>query len=159
MSATVSGFGRRRVEDVAPKPPPPPAAPEPVAKAAPATPAALAQVAAMAQLRALCLAQLDAATLAGLSPEKLAHEIERTLAAIATERRMQLNGREQRELAIELVDDMLGLGPLQPLLDDARLREYAPLQAVRGELLLQLGRQDDARAAFAAAAALRVNLR
>ena len=78
MSATVSGFGRRRVEDVAPKPPPPPAAPEPVAKAAPATPAALAQVAAMAQLRALCLAQLDAATLAGLSPEKLAHEIERT---------------------------------------------------------------------------------
>ena len=123
MSATVSGFGRRRVEDVAPKPPPPPAAPEPVAKAAPATPAALAQVAAMAQLRALCLAQLDAATLAGLSPEKLAHEIERTLAAIATERRMQLNGREQRELAIELVDDMLGLGPLQPLLDDDSISE------------------------------------
>ena len=32
--------------------------------------------------------------------------------------RIHLNGREQRQLAAELVDDMLGLGPLEPLLDD-----------------------------------------
>ncbi|PZP64792.1 MAG: RNA polymerase subunit sigma-24, partial [Stenotrophomonas maltophilia] len=48
---------------------------------------------------------------------------------------------------------------LQPLLDDARLRDYAPLQVVRGELLQQLGRLEDARSAFAAAAALTGNTR
>ncbi|WP_164270643.1 sigma-70 family RNA polymerase sigma factor [Stenotrophomonas sp. B1-1] len=42
---------------------------------------------------------------------------------------------------------------LQPLLVDARLQCYAPLQVVRGELLLQLGREADARDAFAMAAA------
>ena len=42
---------------------------------------------------------------------------------------------------------------LQPLLVDARLQGYAPLQVVRGELLLQLGREADARDAFAMAAA------
>ncbi|WP_343649696.1 sigma-70 family RNA polymerase sigma factor [Stenotrophomonas sp.] len=42
---------------------------------------------------------------------------------------------------------------LQPLLVDARLQGYAPLQVVRGELLLQLGREADARDAFATAAA------
>ncbi|KAG0749440.1 hypothetical protein G6F24_015239 [Rhizopus arrhizus] len=48
---------------------------------------------------------------------------------------------------------------LQPLLADARLQGYAPLQVVRGDLLQQLGRADDARAAFAAAAALTGNAR
>ena len=46
---------------------------------------------------------------------------------------------------------------LQPLLVDARLRDYAPLQVVRGELLQQLGREQDARDAFASAAALSQN--
>ena len=44
--------------------------------------------------------------------------MERLLADIATEKRIQLNGREQRQLAGELVNDMLGLGPLEPLLED-----------------------------------------
>jgi predicted RNA polymerase sigma factor len=48
---------------------------------------------------------------------------------------------------------------LQPLLGDARLRGYAPLWAVRGDLLQQLGRPDQARAAFLDAAALSANLR
>lgn len=46
---------------------------------------------------------------------------------------------------------------LQPLLDDPRVQAYAPLWAVRGELLQQLGRTDDARHAFARAAALTGN--
>ncbi len=46
---------------------------------------------------------------------------------------------------------------LQPLLVDARLREYAPLQVVRGELLQALGRDLDARHAFAEAARLSQN--
>jgi predicted RNA polymerase sigma factor len=48
---------------------------------------------------------------------------------------------------------------LQPLLVEPRLQDYAPLQVVRGELLQQLGRTDDARQAFTAAAALTNNAR
>ncbi|MDR6695421.1 RNA polymerase sigma factor [Stenotrophomonas sp. 1337] len=46
---------------------------------------------------------------------------------------------------------------LQPLLDEPRLQGYAPLMVVRGELLQQLGREQDARGAFASAAALSQN--
>ncbi len=46
---------------------------------------------------------------------------------------------------------------LQPLLVDPRLRDYAPLQVVRGELLQALGREQDARDAFGQAARLSQN--
>ncbi len=62
--------------------------------------------------------EMDPTALAKLTPEELTQEVERTLAEIATQRRIQLNGREQRALARELVNDMLGLGPLEPLLED-----------------------------------------
>jgi pilus assembly protein CpaF len=53
-----------------------------------------------------------------MAPDRLAAEVERLLAEVATEQRLQLNAREQRQLALDLVDDMLGLGPLEPLLED-----------------------------------------
>ncbi len=53
-----------------------------------------------------------------MTADRLALEVERVLSEIATEHHFQLNAREQRQLAGELVDDMLGLGPLEPLLDD-----------------------------------------
>src|SRR5215470_10497367 len=74
--------------------------------------------AAIVELRTLCLGEMDPTALAKLTPEELTQEVERTLAEIATQRRIQLNGREQRALARELVNDMLGLGPLEPLLED-----------------------------------------
>ena len=48
---------------------------------------------------------------------------------------------------------------MQPLSDDARLRGYAPLSAVRADLLMQLGRRNEAREAFGEAAALTANAR
>ncbi|WP_433853454.1 RNA polymerase sigma factor [Stenotrophomonas nitritireducens] len=48
---------------------------------------------------------------------------------------------------------------LQALQDDGRLDDYAPLQAVRGDLLEQLGRTGEARDAFERAAALSGNIR
>jgi RNA polymerase sigma factor (sigma-70 family) len=48
---------------------------------------------------------------------------------------------------------------MQPLADDARLRDYAPLSAVRGDLLQQMGRVGEARDAFTRAAALTANAR
>ncbi len=107
-------FGRRPAEEeVAPTVSTPAPTPPPAVAPTPA-PASTA----MAELRSLCLVRLDPAAAASMSPEKLAGEVERLLAEIATERRVQLNLREQRQLAGELVHDMLGLGPLQPLLDD-----------------------------------------
>ncbi len=104
MALPLSGFGRRTVESAA-------AALPPDARPNQAT-------APLAELRQLCLTRLDPASVAGLAPDRLAIEVERLLADIATEKRTQLNGREQRQLASELVNDMLGLGPLEPLLDD-----------------------------------------
>jgi pilus assembly protein CpaF len=102
----MSGFGRRQANE------------EPAPVLIRAVEAQAAPVVPTAELRTLCLARLDPAAVAGLSPERLAAEVEHMLADIATDRRIQLNLREQRQLAAELVNDMLGLGPLQPLLDD-----------------------------------------
>jgi pilus assembly protein CpaF len=77
----------------------------------------------IAELRALCLTRMDATAVASLAPERLLIEVERLISDLATERRVQLNGREQRSLAAELVDDMLGLGPLEPLLLDDTIND------------------------------------
>ena len=73
---------------------------------------------AIAELRQLCLEQLDPATVAILSPERLEREVERLVSDLASQRRIQLNAREQRTLAVALVYDMIGLGPLETLLED-----------------------------------------
>ena len=70
------------------------------------------------ELRALCLARLDPSSVATVPFDRLAGEVERLISEIATSQHIHLNGREQRSLAEELVDDMLGLGPLEPLLKD-----------------------------------------
>jgi pilus assembly protein CpaF len=75
------------------------------------------------ELRNLCLLRIDPAAVAALPPDRLGPEVERLVAEIATERRIQLNGREQRQVASDLVHDMLGLGPLQLLLDDETIND------------------------------------
>ena len=52
-----------------------------------------------------------------------------------------------------------GLALLEALADDPALRDYAPLPAVRGDLLQKLGRHEEARAAFECAASLTRNAR
>ncbi|RRU05713.1 RNA polymerase subunit sigma-24, partial [Stenotrophomonas sp. 278] len=47
----------------------------------------------------------------------------------------------------------------QQLAADPRLQQYAPLAAVQGDLLSQLGRAAEAAEAFARAAALTTNVR
>jgi len=96
-----------------------PAPPAPVAKTEPARrDVRPADLQSLAELRTACLGRLDPAAVAKVPPERLTREVERLVSEIATERRIHINAREQRGLAMELVDDMLGLGPLQPLLDD-----------------------------------------
>ncbi len=75
------------------------------------------------EMRLLAIARLEPAAVAALPPERLAGEVERLISEIATDRRMQMNAREQRALAAELVNDMLGLGPLEQLLADDRIAD------------------------------------
>ncbi|HKM61027.1 MAG TPA: CpaF family protein [Acidisphaera sp.] len=75
------------------------------------------------ELRAECMVRLDPAAIGGMPANELAAEVEALISEIATERRVQLNAREQHELAGELVNDMLGLGPLEKLLADETISD------------------------------------
>jgi pilus assembly protein CpaF len=116
-----SRFGRREREpdpglsSISERPPQAPAVPTPPQKAA-ASPEA--PPAAILELRKRCLTRLEPAAIAGIPSDRLTDDIERLISEIATEHRVQLNAREQRALAEELVDDITGLGPLEPLLAD-----------------------------------------
>ncbi|MDE2575897.1 MAG: CpaF family protein, partial [Rhodospirillales bacterium] len=122
MHAPVPAFGRRAApsETVAAKPDPAPAAAVLAASAAATPPTAEPLI---AELRAMCLSKLDPSAVATQPAEVLIPQVELLISEIATERRIQLNGREQRQLATELVDDMLGLGPLEPLLEDESIND------------------------------------
>ena len=111
-------FGQRVAVPAAPAAPPPPARPNEEAAAPARAEQAQTHAASMAEVRTLCLSRMDPMAVASTPPDRLALEVERLIADIANERRIQLNGREQRTLAGDLVHDMLGLGPLEVLLQD-----------------------------------------
>ncbi len=95
----------------------PPVQPTPPRASAPSPDEALREV------RRLCLTRIEPSAVANMAADRLRLDLERLISEIATSNRFQLNGREQRKLAEELVDDMLGLGPLQPLLDDETIAD------------------------------------
>src|SRR5208283_1888576 len=57
------------------------------------------------ELRNACLARLDPNIVAAMPAERLIMDVERLVSEIATERRFQLNAKEQHVLANELVHD------------------------------------------------------
>ena len=54
---------------------------------------------------------------------ELRDEVAELVSEIATENRVQLNKIEETALAADLSDDMIGLGPLQPFLDDDEITD------------------------------------
>lgn len=122
MRIVAPTFGRRTPgPSITTEPAMPASTPAPAPEAAPENPATASLRpldSFVADLRTLCLAKLDPSAIANSPPDVLVPEVELLIAEIANERRIQLNAREQRQLATVLVDDMLGLGPLEPLLDD-----------------------------------------
>ncbi len=117
MSATVQPqFGRRTNENPAAVIRPPESE---INVASTATPPAQA----INEIRTLCLSRLEPGAVAGMSPERLTGDMERLISEIATQNRIQLNAREQRGLATELVHDIVGLGPLEPLLADETISD------------------------------------
>lgn len=73
---------------------------------------------ALAEIRGPFMERIDPAAAVKLSRPDLAVEVSRMLPELLRERELQLNGSEQRDLTTQLVNDMLGLGPLDPLLED-----------------------------------------
>jgi len=70
------------------------------------------------RIRARLMERIDPAAAAQIPRQRLRAEVALLVSAIATEERVQLNEAEETALANELTDDMIGLGPLEPLLQD-----------------------------------------
>ena len=74
--------------------------------------------AAMQRIQPLLLERIDTSAAASLTREELSGQIGEIIGELLAEAKLQLN-RQERELLLEkLLDDMLGLGPLEPLLGD-----------------------------------------
>lgn len=75
------------------------------------------------ELREICLSRIDNAEASSMTPDKLFSALLSMIANIADELRLPVNNKEQAGLARDLVDDMTGLGPLQPLIEDQSISD------------------------------------
>jgi pilus assembly protein CpaF len=70
------------------------------------------------QIRTALMARIDPSVAGRIPRQTLRTEVAKLVSEIATEERVELNEVEESALANELTDDMTGLGPLEPFLDD-----------------------------------------
>ena len=70
------------------------------------------------RVRAILMHRIDPVVANNMPRQRLQAEVTLLVSAIATEEKVQLNEVEEGLLANELTDDMVGLGPLEPLLQD-----------------------------------------
>jgi pilus assembly protein CpaF len=70
------------------------------------------------RVRSALMQRIDPAAAGRIPRRRLQAEVAILVSAIATEEKVQLNEIEESALAVELTDDMVGLGPLEPLLQD-----------------------------------------
>ncbi len=69
-------------------------------------------------IREQVLQRIEPAVAVKMTQVDLTTRVNQLVAEIATERNLLLNRQEQHDLGHEIVDDMVGLGPLEPLLRD-----------------------------------------
>jgi pilus assembly protein CpaF len=70
------------------------------------------------QIRTALMSRIDPSVAGRIPRPTLRAEVAKLVSEIANEQRIQLNEVEEAALATELTDDMVGLGPLEPFLDD-----------------------------------------
>lgn len=105
-----------------PEPPPPPPPTRQVEKnVSQASRESVSQ--AKLKLQSLVLERIDTSTAARMAREDLARDLKGIVAELLAETKTQLNAAERLELVEQLLDDMLGLGPLEPLLSDESISE------------------------------------
>ncbi|MCC7260768.1 MAG: CpaF family protein [Alphaproteobacteria bacterium] len=71
-----------------------------------------------AKIYALLMEQIDLSTASKLPKADLKRQIIELIGEIVAEQKLLINHVEQQALAADIVADMLGLGPLEPLLED-----------------------------------------
>jgi len=75
------------------------------------------------RVRGILLTRIDSTAVSRLPRATLRAEIARLVHEIATSERLHLNELEENAFATELTDDLIGLGPLEPLLDDEEVTD------------------------------------
>jgi len=75
------------------------------------------------RLRGMLMDHIDPSAAAELSRVDLAEQVGEVVGELLVQERLNLNLKEQRELVALLLDDMLGLGPLEPLLADSAVTD------------------------------------
>jgi pilus assembly protein CpaF len=64
------------------------------------------------------MTRIDLAAAVSLPRKELVRQLESVVAELLVEHRLQLNRPEQDDVVYQIVNDMMGLGPLEPLLED-----------------------------------------
>src|SRR5262245_14983213 len=75
------------------------------------------------RIQVALLERIDASAAAKLPREELQRQIAELISEIVAEEKLSLTSREQQALTTTLVDDMVGLGPLEPLLADESIND------------------------------------
>lgn len=75
------------------------------------------------KLQPMMLERIDTSAAAKLPRDALSRDLSELLVELLRETKTQLNALEREELIKQLLDDMLGLGPLEPLLADETISE------------------------------------
>jgi pilus assembly protein CpaF len=71
----------------------------------------------------LVMSRIDLAAAVSLPRKELVRQLEGLVGELLVEHRHQLNRPEQQDLVYQLVNDMMGLGPLEPLLEDESITD------------------------------------
>lgn len=124
--------------------PPPVAAPAPAARveSKPKAPARDANLDLRLRLHAKLIDELDLAKLDKLDEAELRRQVQGQVVEFARAERMALNAKELESLGASIYDEMVGLGPIEPLLKDDSINDIlinGPYQVYierRGELEL-----------------------
>jgi pilus assembly protein CpaF len=69
------------------------------------------------------MSRIDLAAAVSLPRNELLRQLEGVVGELLVEHRLQLNRPEQADLVYQIVNDMLGLGPLEPLLEDESITD------------------------------------
>lgn len=78
---------------------------------------------AMTVVHPLILEAINVSEASQMAPEELARHIRPLISQLLNEKRLQLNAKEQAYLENRIVDDMIGLGPLEQLLKDETISD------------------------------------
>ncbi|HEU0117746.1 MAG TPA: ATPase, T2SS/T4P/T4SS family, partial [Alphaproteobacteria bacterium] len=75
------------------------------------------------KLQPIVLERIDTSAAAKMSRDDLGRDLTGLVAELLVETRIQLNASERQDLVAQLLNDMLGLGPLEPLLAEETISE------------------------------------